>query len=144
MIALLSNSGNPNAERNIVSIEEAARAKGVELLVLKGAPPYLTSYPVTRLKIAQSLVTPMIDDPRHLAVVQAAIQLGRALGIEVLAEGVETEAHARFLASVGCEQAQGYYYSCPVNAECATELLRVAFAPTKIAAPEVAGVIYAE
>jgi diguanylate cyclase (GGDEF)-like protein len=85
---------------------------------------YLATYPVTRLKIAQELVFPVTTDPRSAAVVRAAIDLGNALGIEVLAEGVETDAHVRFLAAAGCDQAQGYHFSPPVNATRATELLR--------------------
>ena len=55
--------------------------------------------------------------------VSAAIRLGRELGIEVIAEGVETEAQARFLSSAGCNHAQGYLYSRPVDANAATALL---------------------
>jgi diguanylate cyclase (GGDEF)-like protein len=85
---------------------------------------YLATYPVTRLKIAQELVFPATTDSRSAAVVRAAIDLGNALGIEVIVEGVETDAHARFLATAGCDQAQGYHFSRPLNAACATELLR--------------------
>src|ERR1700732_3608291 len=85
---------------------------------------YLATYPVTRLKIAQELVFPVTTDSRSAAVVRAAIDLGNALGIEVIAEGVETDAHARFLATAGCDQAQGYHFSRPLNAARATEFLR--------------------
>jgi EAL domain-containing protein (putative c-di-GMP-specific phosphodiesterase class I) len=50
--------------------------------------------------------------------------LPQELGIEVIAEGVETKAQADFLLSAGCPYAQGYYFSRPVNAERATELLQ--------------------
>ena len=46
------------------------------------------------------------------------------LGIEIIAEGVETEGQKKFLLSAGCEYGQGYYFSRPVDAERATELLR--------------------
>jgi diguanylate cyclase (GGDEF)-like protein len=85
---------------------------------------YLATYPVTRLKIAQELVFPVTTDSRSAAVVRAAIDLGNALGIEVIAEGVETGAHARFLATAGCGQAQGYHFSRPLDAARATEFLR--------------------
>jgi EAL domain-containing protein (putative c-di-GMP-specific phosphodiesterase class I) len=85
---------------------------------------YLTVYPVNRLKIAQELVFGVADDPRNAAVVKTAIRLARELQIEVIAEGVETEAQARFLLREGCDSAQGFYYSRPVNAEAATALLR--------------------
>ena len=84
---------------------------------------YLTIYPINRLKIAQDLVFGVTDDPRNAAVVRAAIRLAHELGIEVIAEGVETEAQASFLSSAGCNNAQGYLYSRPLDATAATALL---------------------
>ena len=85
---------------------------------------YLTTYPVNRLKLAQEFVFRVTIDYRNAAVVRAAIMLAHELGLEVIAEGVETEAQMRFLVGAGCEQAQGYYFSRPVPALKATELLR--------------------
>ena len=86
---------------------------------------YLTTYPVQRLKIAQQLVFGVDTDSRSATVVRTAIRLAHELGIEIIAEGVETEAQAKFLVSAGCKHGQGYYFSRPVNAERATELLRI-------------------
>jgi diguanylate cyclase (GGDEF)-like protein len=86
---------------------------------------YLTTYPVQRLKIAQQLVSGVDTDSRSATVVRAAIRLAQELGIEIIAEGVETEAQAKFLVSAGCKHGQGFYCSRPVNAERATELLRL-------------------
>ena len=85
---------------------------------------YLTTYPVSRLKIAQELVFRVTDDVRNATVVRAAIRLAHELGIEVIAEGVETEAQARFLLSAGCAHAQGYHFSRPLSAARTTELLQ--------------------
>ena len=85
---------------------------------------YLTTYPVTRLKLAQEFVFRVTVDYRNAAVVRAAIRLAHELGLEVIAEGVETEAQMRFLIGAGCEHAQGYYFSRPVTAARAAELLR--------------------
>jgi diguanylate cyclase len=85
---------------------------------------YLTIYPVNRLKIAQELVLGVTTDSRNATVVRAAIRLAQELGVDVIAEGVETEAQANFLLAAGCAHAQGYYFGRPVNAERATELLR--------------------
>jgi len=85
---------------------------------------YLTKCPVDRLKIAQELVFKVDSDFRNATVVRTAIRLAQELGIECMAEGVETQAQARFLVSAGCKLGQGYYFSRPVDAERATELLR--------------------
>jgi diguanylate cyclase (GGDEF)-like protein len=85
---------------------------------------YLTNYPVDRLKIAQELVIKVNEDKRHQVVVRAAIRLAEELGVKLIAEGVQTKAQVDFLMASGCEYAQGFYYSRPVTAEHATELLR--------------------
>ncbi len=85
---------------------------------------YLTTYPVNRLKLAQEFVFRVTVDYRNAAVVRAAIRLAHELGLEVIAEGVETEAQMRFLIGAGCEQAQGYYFSRPVTVAQVTEMLR--------------------
>jgi EAL domain-containing protein (putative c-di-GMP-specific phosphodiesterase class I) len=85
---------------------------------------YLTNYPVTRLKLAQEFVFRVTIDYRNAAVVRAAIRLAHELGLDVIAEGVETEAQMRFLIGAGCEQAQGFYFSRPVPVERATQMLR--------------------
>jgi diguanylate cyclase (GGDEF)-like protein len=85
---------------------------------------YLVNYPINRVKIAQELVFGVVTDSRSATVVRAAIRLAHELGIEIIAEGVETEGQEKFLLSAGCEHAQGYFFSRPVNAERATELLR--------------------
>ena len=71
---------------------------------------------MNRLKLAQEFVFRVTVDYRNAAVVRAAIRLANELGLEVIAEGVETEAQVRFLMGAGCEQAQGYYFSRPVPA----------------------------
>ena len=85
---------------------------------------YLTTYRVNRLKIAQELVSKVDSDSRNATVVRAAIRLARDLDIECIAEGVETEAQAKFLLAAGCEYAQGYYFNRPVDAERAAVILR--------------------
>ena len=85
---------------------------------------YLANYPINRIKIAQELVFGVDTDSRSATVVRAAIRLAHELGIEIIAEGVETEGQEQFLLSAGCELGQGYYFSEPVNAERATALLR--------------------
>ena len=85
---------------------------------------YLASYPVDRLKIAQELVLKVTTDVRHQSVVRAAIRLAEELGVKLIAEGVQSKEQVEFLVAAGCEYAQGFYYSRPVTAERATDLLR--------------------
>jgi diguanylate cyclase (GGDEF)-like protein len=85
---------------------------------------YLAEYPVDRLKIAQELVFGVTENLRHELVVKAAIRLAHELGTEVIAEGVEVEAQARFLLAAECKHAQGYLFSPPLTAKAVTELLR--------------------
>ena len=85
---------------------------------------YLANYPISRMKIARELVFGVDTNSRSATVVRAAIRMAHELGIEIIAEGVETEGQTKFLLSVGCESGQGFYFSRPVNAERATELLR--------------------
>jgi EAL domain-containing protein (putative c-di-GMP-specific phosphodiesterase class I) len=85
---------------------------------------YLTVFPLNRLKLAQELVFGVTRDQRHAAAVQAVIRLARALGINVIAEGVETQAQVTFLTAAGCRQAQGFFYSPPVDAVRVAELLQ--------------------
>ncbi|KQS67808.1 hypothetical protein ASG39_05430 [Rhizobium sp. Leaf371] len=70
-----------------------------------------------RLKIDRQLVSPIINSPREQALVRAIIDIGRSLGIGIVAEGVETLAHAEMLAVLGCDILQGYAFSKPVTAE---------------------------
>ncbi|MHB8254790.1 MAG: EAL domain-containing protein, partial [Acidiferrobacter sp.] len=75
------------------------------------------------LKIDRSFVAG-IGEPGNEAVVLAIIALGRALDIQVIAGGVETQAQYHFLQEAGCDMVQGAYITPPLLAEAATEFLR--------------------
>jgi EAL domain-containing protein (putative c-di-GMP-specific phosphodiesterase class I) len=72
---------------------------------------------VTQLKIDQSFVRDMLDEPDDLAILQGVIGLACAFGREVIAEGVETVAHGTALLRMGCELAQGYGIARPMPPE---------------------------
>ena len=85
---------------------------------------YLKRFTIDKLKIDQSFVRDLAIDSDDAAIVTATIAMAHALKLTVIAEGVETEQQLQFLKDNGCEQMQGYYFSRPVPAGEATELLR--------------------
>ncbi|MGA1834699.1 putative bifunctional diguanylate cyclase/phosphodiesterase [Rhizobium wenxiniae] len=76
----------------------------------------LKRYPVTRLKIDRSFIRDVTADPEDAAVVKAIIYLGRSFGMQVIAEGVETEEQYDFLKHEKCGEVQGYLFGKPVRA----------------------------
>jgi diguanylate cyclase (GGDEF)-like protein/PAS domain S-box-containing protein len=76
---------------------------------------YLRKLHIDKLKIDQSFVRGVLDSEEDAAIVNAIIALARALKINVVAEGVETEEVCRFIKQAGCDQAQGYYCSKPLE-----------------------------
>lgn len=78
---------------------------------------YLRRLPVAKLKIDQSFVRNLLDDPDDLAILQGIVGLAQAFGREVVAEGVETEAHGSALLWLGCEVGQGFGIAHPMPAE---------------------------
>jgi diguanylate cyclase (GGDEF)-like protein/PAS domain S-box-containing protein len=81
---------------------------------------YLHRFPLDSLKIDRSFVSRIIEDDE---IVRTILTLGHNLGLKVVAEGVETLEQIARLQKLGCEYAQGYYFSVPVNAQEATDLL---------------------
>jgi EAL domain-containing protein (putative c-di-GMP-specific phosphodiesterase class I) len=85
---------------------------------------YLRAYRVGHIKIAQEFIKNLREDSGDIAIVRAAISLGRELGIRVIAEGVETAYQLNLLAAAGCKLIQGFYFSPPVPASAMAQLLR--------------------
>ncbi|MFP3565922.1 putative bifunctional diguanylate cyclase/phosphodiesterase [Paraburkholderia sp. SIMBA_030] len=85
---------------------------------------YLTRFPLNRLKIDRSFVMRMTTDPQCAALVGAIIAMAHALKLRVTAEGVETAEQAAQLEALGCDEAQGFWFSRPVTAAALRNLLK--------------------
>jgi diguanylate cyclase (GGDEF)-like protein len=112
-----------------MTILEKVRSLGVRVAIDDfgtgfSSMSYIMRFRVDRLKIDQSFVRDMAVNEDSLAVTSAVIALAAGLHITVVAEGVESEAHRDLLASKGCDEAQGYFYSAPVPIERMRELIR--------------------
>ena len=75
---------------------------------------YLKKFPLDGLKIDRSFVRDVLTDSDDAAIVSSTITLGKQLGLSVIAEGIENRATADLLATMGCEEGQGYYFGKPM------------------------------
>jgi EAL domain-containing protein (putative c-di-GMP-specific phosphodiesterase class I) len=75
---------------------------------------YLKRLPLDQIKIDRAFVNDILKDPISGAIAQAIISFGKAMGLSVIAEGVETEEQRAFLAKLGCHSFQGYLFSHPL------------------------------
>jgi diguanylate cyclase (GGDEF)-like protein/PAS domain S-box-containing protein len=78
---------------------------------------YLTRLPIDELKIDQSFVEGLVSDASNQAIVSAVLAIGGSLGLDVVAEGVETEAQLAELRRLGCQQVQGFHIARPLGAD---------------------------
>ncbi len=85
---------------------------------------YLTRLPIDALKIDKAFVNDMTSDPDSMTLVSTIISLARNLGLNVIAEGVETEEQCKMLRLLRCNEAQGYLFSRPVPFDKISELLK--------------------
>lgn len=91
----------------------------------------LKTFPLSCMKIDRSFLTHLPGKTKDSAIVSIMIQLAGSLGIDVIAEGVETSEQATFLRNAGCPYGQGYYFSRPVPAEAIADMLaKMALLPT--------------
>jgi diguanylate cyclase (GGDEF)-like protein len=86
---------------------------------------YLRRFPFDKIKIDQSFVRDLTHHAGSIEIVRAVLGLGKALGMRVLAEGVETQEQLDILEFEGCNELQGYWFSRPVALEKTAELIRL-------------------
>jgi diguanylate cyclase (GGDEF)-like protein len=95
---------------------------------------YLKILPVHALKLDRSFVADLTLDSKDLEICTTAISLGKKLGLEIVAEGVETEAQIKQLRILDCHLLQGYYFSRPLTVDAATDYLIDRAFPQKLTA----------
>jgi len=87
---------------------------------------HLKQFPISTLKIDQSFIKNLPESNDDTAIVSAVVAMAHNLGLKVVAEGVETEAHLHYLADIRCDMIQGYYFSRPLPETEAVSLLKSA------------------
>jgi EAL domain-containing protein (putative c-di-GMP-specific phosphodiesterase class I) len=86
---------------------------------------HLHSFPFDVLKIDRSFVSRMSEGDQPLQIVRTIIELARVMGMDVVAEGIETAEQYRMLREMGCRYGQGFLFARPMSAEAVTRLLRL-------------------
>ena len=117
-----------DAEEQVKKNMGALRARGVKMALEDFGAGYsslghLRRYPFDKLKIDREFVTDCTGDVQSATVVHAVVSIGRALGMEVIAEGVETESQRQFLKVAGVHAMQGYLFGRPMTAAALGALL---------------------
>jgi EAL domain-containing protein (putative c-di-GMP-specific phosphodiesterase class I) len=106
----------------------AIRALGIQIAIDDfgtgySSLAYLERFPVTHIKIDRSFVTPLDDPRRGAGVVHAIVEIGRALGLTTVAEGIETPTQLRRLLELGCGLGQGYLFAQPLERDAMADLI---------------------
>lgn len=84
---------------------------------------YLKKFPFNKIKIDQSFVKELTNEPEDLAIISAVLTLGKGFNLQVVAEGIETLEQLTLLKELQCEMMQGYYFSHPLAVEDATNFI---------------------
>ncbi len=93
---------------------------------------YLCNFKFDKIKIDRSFVSRTSEDETSRAIVQSVVRLGRVLGMDIVAEGVEEELEAEMMAKFGCTELQGFYFSKALPVDQMTEFLST-FQPKRFA-----------
>ncbi|TMJ53712.1 MAG: EAL domain-containing protein [Alphaproteobacteria bacterium] len=126
-----------------VRVLDAIRSRGIRLAIDDFGTGYssmslMKQFPIDTIKIDRSFVRDLPEDTEDRAITQAIIGMGKALGMTVIAEGVETAEQQAFLRSHGCDEMQGFLFSKPLPSRQMAELLRAA--PLVVSPPLQAGI----
>ncbi|MCF8204797.1 MAG: EAL domain-containing protein [Methylotenera sp.] len=123
-----------------ITVMNELHARGVQLSIDDfgtgySSLAYLKKFRVGKLKIDQSFVRDLTEDAEDRAIVDAVIRMAAALGLQALAEGVETEGQLAFLRHQGCQAVQGFLFSRPLTAQAFAEFVLAQVAAPSAAAP---------
>ncbi|HLQ25864.1 MAG TPA: EAL domain-containing protein, partial [Acidiferrobacterales bacterium] len=127
-VEITEGTAMQNAEDTIVTLREL-KAQGVQIAIDDfgtgySSLSYLKRFPIDFLKLDRSFVTGLPDQADDASITLAVITMAHSLNLKVIAEGVETKEQLAFLASNGCDEMQGYYFSRPLPAPECTQFLR--------------------
>ena len=116
--------------RTAMMVLGSLRRLGVSLLMDDFGTGYsslnnLHSFPFDVLKVDRSFVSRMTEGDQPLQIVRTIIELARVMGMDVMAEGIETHEQYRLLREMGCRYGQGFFLARPMPAEAVTQLLRL-------------------
>jgi diguanylate cyclase (GGDEF)-like protein/PAS domain S-box-containing protein len=133
----LTESMLANNMKDVIAKMTALRSHGLSLALDDfgtgySSLSYLKHLPLDQLKIDRAFVQDILEDVASASIAQTVISLGRAMGLSVIAEGVETDAQREFLLSLGTHSFQGYFYSRPLPQE---DFERLWLAPAKSVNP---------
>jgi diguanylate cyclase (GGDEF)-like protein/PAS domain S-box-containing protein len=136
-----------DAEVSVATLREL-KALGVQLAIDDfgtgySSLAYLKRFPIDFLKIDRSFVSGLEHESEDAVIVKAVVELGRALGLGVVAEGVETDGQLAELERIGCELAQGYRWAMPCSPADAVRMAS-GWAPSTATGPVAAAVSHAE
>jgi EAL domain-containing protein (putative c-di-GMP-specific phosphodiesterase class I) len=114
-----------------IKVLDAIQSRGIRLAIDDFGTGYssmslMKQLPIDTIKIDRSFIRDLPDDSEDRAIAQAIISMGKALGMTVVAEGVETPEQEAFLRSHGCDEMQGFLFSKPLADEQLADLLRPA------------------
>ena len=112
-----------------IKVLDAIQSRGIRIAIDDFGTGYssmslMKQFPIDTIKIDRSFVRDLADNTEDQAIAQAIISMGRALGMTIVAEGVETIEQQNFLHANGCDEMQGYLFSRPLPPDQLAELLR--------------------
>jgi len=127
-IELTESTVMSNATQNVAKLAEL-KAHHIRVSIDDFGTGYsslsqLKKLPVDTLKIDQSFVRDMVDDPADANIVETIVLLARAMGLKTIAEGIETEAQFRAARDMGCDMVQGYLFARPLAPEMLEPILK--------------------